>query len=197
MSTASGQPDVQAKVSSVLERFKIFPDGPLFGDEQALDRNEDVFNHEAFADTILKLLTHNQPPLSIGLFGSWGIGKSTILNILRKKIAESASSKLKFLYFNAWKYSGDSFRRQFLIEIARQIFGSNKHDEVTRIQRLNYSEVLRKEHQTGGLAAAITRAIKDAFDLKLVFKGSAVARLILGCASVLLCVAASSVVSRW
>jgi hypothetical protein len=138
------QANPENRASSVLEKFIIFKDQPLFaGDEGS---NHDAFNHEAFAETILKLLTRNTPPLSIGLFGSWGIGKSTIINILRRKIRETRSDTLKDIYFNAWKYSGDSFRRQFLIEVARQVYGDD-HEEVRRIQQLNYSEVLKQSHQ--------------------------------------------------
>jgi hypothetical protein len=183
----------QRKAASVLERFLIFKDEPLFTGDKVGDR--DAFNHEAFAETILKLLTRNKPPLSIGLFGSWGIGKSTIINILRRKIREGQSATLKDIYFNAWKYSGDSFRRQFLIEVARQIYGDD-HDEVRRIRQLNYSEVLKKSHQRN-LSASIVQALKDAFSVKFAFRGNAVARVIIGCASVLLCVVMSSLVSRW
>jgi KAP family P-loop domain len=182
-----------ATVSSALDRFTIFTDEPLFADTRATDR--DAFNHEAFAETILKLLLRNKPPLSIGLFGGWGIGKSTIINILRAKIREKHSDTLKDIYFNAWKYSGDSFRRQFLIEVARQIYG-DEHEEVRRLQQLNYSEVLRKSHQQS-LAASLVRALKDAFSVKFAFRGSAVARVIIGCTSVLLCVVLSDLVSKW
>lgn len=181
------------EASSVLEKFLIFADEPLFMGDEVVER--DAFNHEAFAETILKLLIRNKPPLSIGLFGSWGIGKSTIINILRRKIRKEQNAKLKDIYFNAWKYSGDSFRRQFLIEVARQIYGEH-HDEVRRIRQLNYSEVLKKSHQQN-LSASIVRALKDAFSVKFAFRGNAVARVIIGCASVLLCVALSSLVSRW
>jgi len=183
----------ERKAASVLERFLIFKDEPLFTGDEVGDR--DAFNHEAFAETILKLLTRNKPPLSIGLFGSWVIGKSTIINILRRKIREGQSATLKDIYFNAWKYSGDSFRRQFLIEVARQIYGDD-HDELRRIRQLNYSEVLKKSHQRN-LSTSIVQALKDAFSVKFAFRGNAVARVIIGCASVLLCVVVSSLVSRW
>lgn len=181
------------KTQSVLESFLIFTDEPLFANVGIPDH--DAFNHEAFAETILKLLIRNKPPLSIGLFGSWGIGKSSIVNILRRKIRETQGATLKDIYFNAWKYSGDSFRRQFLIEVARQVYGDD-HDEVRRIQQLNYSEVLKRSHQRN-LAASIAQGLRDAFSMKFAFRGSAVARMIIGCVSVLSCTAVSAIVSRW
>jgi hypothetical protein len=190
-----GKSPEQKEVLSVLERFQIFPDVPLFGSGEAVNSSSDAFNHEAFAETIFRLLTLNKPPLSIGLFGSWGIGKSTIINILRTKIANNPTTPLKLIYFNAWKYSGDSFRRQFLIEVAKQIFGDD-HDEVLRIQQLNHSEVLKKSHQRS-LAVTIAQALKDAFSVKIALRGDAVARLVIGCTSVIACAVLSTLASRW
>jgi predicted KAP-like P-loop ATPase len=106
---------------TALEKLPVLRDEALFGGSESFDPSLDVFNHEAYARAILKILIENKLPLSMGLFGPWGIGKSTIVSILFKLIAQERTKKLKPIYFNAWKYSGDSFRRQFLIEVAKQI----------------------------------------------------------------------------
>jgi len=38
------------------------------------------------------------------------------------KIKEKRSQDLIPVYFNAWKYSGDSFRREFLLAVVSEIF---------------------------------------------------------------------------
>lgn len=124
-----------------LGRLLVLNDEPLFGKDAPFQADLDVFNHAAFAAALLKLLKENAPPLSVGLFGRWGIGKSTVINILFRWISESESTSFKQIYFNAWKYSGDSFRRQFLIEVAKQIYGSASHPQVKRLEQLNYTEV--------------------------------------------------------
>lgn len=103
-----------------LSSLQMLRDEPLFGD--AFDSDKDVFNHEAYAKAILDVIEKNDPPFTIGLFGPWGIGKSTIVNILFRLARRSAKKALRPIYFNAWKYSGDTFRRQFLIEIAKQVY---------------------------------------------------------------------------
>jgi hypothetical protein len=112
------------------------------------EASADPFAYEAFAQALLDVLEGNDPPLSIGLFGPWGIGKSTIVNILFSKIRAESGSSLFPIYFNAWKYSGDSFRRQFLVEVAATVYGSRKHKEVQRLERLNYTDVLAKQPDT-------------------------------------------------
>lgn len=180
---------------SALGTLTVFKDEPLFSEDDEFDRASDAFNHAAFAETILKLIKQNQPPLSIGLFGAWGIGKSTIINILFKKIEQQESGSLKPIYFNAWKYSADSFRRQFLIEVARQIYGDG-HDKVTRLEQLNYTDVLKQSHQKN-LAASLVQGLKDAFDVKFAFRGTAVARFVIGCASLLVGVAIAALIATY
>jgi len=58
----------------------VIKDLSLFDKEY--DEKLDSFHHKAYAETLVKLIESNKPPLSIGLFGPWGIGKSTILNIV-------------------------------------------------------------------------------------------------------------------
>ena len=95
----------------------IIKDLSLF--EEGYDEQLDSFHHKAYAETIIKLIKSNEPPLSIGLFGSWGAGKSSILNIVK---GEAKNKDFVYVYFNAWKYAGDSFRRQFLLNAIEELF---------------------------------------------------------------------------
>jgi len=61
---------------------------------------------QAFADLISAKET--DPPLTIGIFGSWGIGKTFLLkNIIRriKGSADKYETKVYTVEFNAWEYS--------------------------------------------------------------------------------------------
>lgn len=178
----------QSPINSLL----VFKDQPLFANSNTEDE-ADAFNHAAFADTILELIKRNEPPLSIGLFGAWGIGKSTIINILFGKIREHESASFKPIYFNAWKYSGDSFRRQFLIEVARQVYGKD-HDEVFRLVQLNYADVLKQQHQKG-LGKTLTQALRKTMDLRFALRETAIFRFLLGCISLLIVVAIAALIS--
>jgi hypothetical protein len=54
MPDVPGNKAAERKAASVLERFLIFKDEPLFTGDKVGDR--DAFNHEAFAETILNCL---------------------------------------------------------------------------------------------------------------------------------------------
>ncbi|RYE56529.1 MAG: hypothetical protein EOP48_07790, partial [Sphingobacteriales bacterium] len=96
----------------------------------------DLLNTKVYADT-LKELIENSPanePLTIGLFGSWGAGKSSIINTLFKELSpeqpqpkgsdkavkikqETATPGVALVMYDAWKYVNDSFRRTFLLTL--------------------------------------------------------------------------------
>ena len=168
----------------------VLRDNPLFS-SSPYESTSDTFAYETFAGALKDVLDHNDPPLSIGLFGSWGIGKSTIINILFDKIRSEGDSRLFPIYFNAWKYSGDSFRRQFLLEVAVAVYGSRSHEKVKRLERLNYTDVLMDRPETSWL-----EELKQIVTGKVIrTRRSGMVRLILGLFLIITGVGLSAVAS--
>lgn len=64
---------------------------------------------DAFADLIAS--PHTKPPLTIGIFGSWGMGKSFLLKHIddeicaRQRADPATRPKVHVVRFNAWEYS--------------------------------------------------------------------------------------------
>lgn len=98
---------------------KLLPDEPAVVDSFGA--------HERIAGTLATLIETSEGGKSIRLDGAWGAGKSTVVQILRKLLAEKHASMkggnsapLVFLY-DAWVHSGDGLRRAFLEELARNL----------------------------------------------------------------------------
>jgi len=144
-------------------KCQLLKDAPKFGEGEDFTKDEDYFNHESYADTLLNTITSNEPPLSIGLFGSWGVGKSTIINILFRKLNAITDGRYVPVVFNAWKYQGDEFRRQFLLSVAEKIYKKDidRKNKVGYLQRLNYTSILKET--TEDLATALKDAIASLF----------------------------------
>jgi len=99
-----------------LEKIIFFSDQPI-----AADKEQDIrFGHLDIADNLRKIILNCPSPFTIGLFGRWGSGKTTILNVLRKKLQDN-EDKIAVVNFDVWKYVGDSLRRTFLKEIVKQL----------------------------------------------------------------------------
>lgn len=76
--------------------------------------------HQKIADRLFDLITKpDTKGLTIGLEGSWGSGKSTVVNLLRKKLEETHEAFV--FYIDSWVHEGDYLRRAFLEGFVEQL----------------------------------------------------------------------------
>lgn len=83
------------------------------------DVKYDFFNHEDLSNEIAELLLNDkfEPPYNIALIGKWGLGKTSLLNLLKRKI----SSTCKVIPINAWKYEKEDLKKVYLKELYNAI----------------------------------------------------------------------------
>lgn len=75
----------------------------------------DLLNYEAVATTVADLLKDSRElPLTIGIHGDWGAGKSSVLRMIEK--AASADKDVACLWFNGWTFQGFDDAKTVLIE---------------------------------------------------------------------------------
>ena len=80
----------------------------------------DLLHTKCYADILLQSVKDapKGEPYTIGLFGEWGSGKSSVIKTMAESVPLDVElKKTKVVYYDAWKYSGDSFRRMFLYEL--------------------------------------------------------------------------------
>lgn len=95
----------------------VTPHAPFLTDEPD-PLSSDAFGHGDYADALHSIVTDSSPPLAVGLFGPWGVGKSSIIGALQGRLDGSGTA---FVYFDAWRYEEDSLRRQFLLDVASDL----------------------------------------------------------------------------
>jgi KAP family P-loop domain. len=72
---------------------------------------------------------------TIGLFGEWGLGKSSIIETTKK---DFENTDTLFITYDSWKYSNDNFRRTFLTHIFQKL---NPKKDIEEIQELMYTGI--------------------------------------------------------
>ncbi len=85
------------------------------------ETERDFLNFTAVADTVAEIIVQAQGrPISIGVSGAWGVGKSSMIKLVRRALeqrAEGRRSEFVFVEFNAWLYQGYDDARAALMEV--------------------------------------------------------------------------------
>src|SRR4030042_1415196 len=93
---------------------------------------EDAIGHyQIIADQLFETLHCNlEKPFVIGLFGSWGIGKSSIIEMLEDRCKKEKTRKTKVVVVDAWRKEKSIFNRQFLKKLGKELLKKSDYDEV-------------------------------------------------------------------
>ena len=83
-------------------------------------KEQDRFSHAAYVNLLVTTVDELTPPFTLGVFGSWGVGKSSIVNELSNRLAQN-DSKTKAVTIDVWKYRDNSLRRQFLYDLQQDL----------------------------------------------------------------------------
>jgi hypothetical protein len=113
--------------------------------EKSLSPENDFLKTSVYARTLKKIID-NSPKnevFTIGLFGNWGAGKSSIIETAKKQY-ENDKSKVKFITYDAWKYANDSFRRMFLLKVQEEL-RLEQTPEMERFYQSENAEVKQKQ----------------------------------------------------
>jgi predicted KAP-like P-loop ATPase len=72
----------------------------LFIDEPQIGKL--VLDFENYVNTVCGFILNSEPKFSIGIFGSWGTGKTTLLRNIKDRLERSYSCSC--VEFDAWQY---------------------------------------------------------------------------------------------
>src|ERR1700761_5060831 len=75
----------------------------------------DLLNYEAIAKTVIKLIRANtKTPVTIGVHGDWGAGKSSVLRMTKAVLEKD--ERVICLWFNGWAFEGFEDAKTVVIE---------------------------------------------------------------------------------
>ena len=71
------------------------------------ESSDDFLNFTELADQVATLATTpGLLPISIGVFGGWGTGKSTVLKLVEGRLPKDVDGAPLVVHFDAWLYQG-------------------------------------------------------------------------------------------
>ncbi|WP_155008751.1 P-loop NTPase fold protein [Priestia megaterium] len=87
----------------------------------------DMLSYQPYAELLRDIaLSERVNPLTIGLFGNWGSGKSTIVNLIEDRIKQEDNTKITSVFVNAWMFEGYDDAKTALMEVILRTLEENK-----------------------------------------------------------------------
>ncbi len=113
--------------------------------ERVLNSTNDLLKTGVYAENLVKVIenTPKDKAFTIGVFGGWGTGKSSIIKTAQESI-ENKHKDIKFITYDAWKYANDSFRRMFLLKVQQEL----NMQPTPEMDRFYQSEIAEAEPKT-------------------------------------------------
>jgi len=95
------------------------------------ETSEDLLGFKVHADLIIDVIKDETIlPVTVGVFGDWGSGKSSILQIVNSELSGNDKDELKdgtlVLYFNGWVFEGYDDAKAALLESIVKQFSEHK-----------------------------------------------------------------------
>ena len=135
--------DTHARIINMNKMF--------FTDEPINDLNDDLLSRSKFANELAKsfLSYHDTYPLCVGLYGPWGSGKTSLLNLIINSIENNQQGFTKeenpiILKFNPWNYtSTNQLFEQYFMMLSNQL-SSSANKKLRAISKMinEYSSIL-------------------------------------------------------
>lgn len=108
--------------------------------DQPADR--DRLNFDPYAKTLADIIGDpaTRTPLTIGVFGGWGRGKTSLMRMVERRLREEAASDFPVhtVWFNAWLYSREeALWRALIARVVREVRGFDlAEDQLAALETL-------------------------------------------------------------
>lgn len=148
------------KVQNEAER----PEEQLQDDSPIDNVNQDRFGRTQFVQNLAKaLITETKQKTKskvIALTGKWGVGKSSVINMVKDEIKKSENKNLYVLDFNPWQFTdSDDLIKPFLEELYLAIDGEKGKVKNIRKVIANYYKSFNTENIKMNFSDLITAII--------------------------------------
>ncbi|MCH9033818.1 MAG: hypothetical protein IID42_04865 [Planctomycetes bacterium] len=104
----------------MAEKKKVkFEPLALIGDEPVSTLADDRLSLRNFAETVAAVSLGTEGPFTIGVFGRWGHGKTSLLRLAQSIVDDQRKDNVTTAWFNAWQYEHtDDIRAGLAHEVA-------------------------------------------------------------------------------
>ncbi len=97
-----------------------------WNDQPILTTEQDRFDFADYAEALSRIVLTGSTPLTIGIFGPWGYGKTSLMRLIAASLTgrRTAGHRLaRIIWFNAWQYERDqgAMWRSLLLRVLEEL----------------------------------------------------------------------------
>ncbi|WBX71745.1 KAP family P-loop NTPase fold protein [Tenacibaculum retecalamus] len=140
----------------------------------------DLFNFKHYAKKVQKIIqnnSNNSEPLTIGIYGKWGEGKTSFLNLVENKIDLGKKGKgqkgvLKY-HFNPWRYSTEEeMLFDFFDGLSKMMFVNKENEILQKVgkQLLKYSKYAKAIKVSASAGLSPSNKVSATLDISEIMK---------------------------
>lgn len=143
-------------------------------DKPKESQQSDLLEIERYTDGLIKFIQSAATPITIGVQGEWGSGKTSLLNTIREELCDRAGANNFGIWINTWEYSllshPDETLIKIIINLINQIgvMSNNKSEEsfqrVLSISRKLLSGASKSSSTIGAVASAANAVLNEGYN---------------------------------
>jgi predicted KAP-like P-loop ATPase len=130
-----------------------------------IDARQDFLNYGESALLVVDIIKDARMlPASVGVFGSWGTGKSTLLNIIEEELKQQSPEGVIVVRFDAWLYQGYDDAKTALMDVIADalIAEAGRIENASLVERAKAFAKRVKWFRVAGFAAEAAAALAGA-----------------------------------
>lgn len=144
--TPSPLPPVSTDPRSLAQILEARPPRPMLSDDEATV--DDRFGTQEIAERMAPLVRQADPPFTISISGSWGVGKTTLTKRLTNLLAGptvSAADKVPVITVDLWTEDLGDLRRTLALEVGAALrdHGGRSPEDALREEAKDFDEKAR------------------------------------------------------
>ena len=95
--------------SSASNKISIITDEPI----------TNAPDFDKYSGTLSNIIVNSVPRFTVGIYGGWGTGKTTIMQMIQNHLDEKYKNDIITIWFDAWRYEYEEFSA--LVPLVRTI----------------------------------------------------------------------------
>jgi len=140
--------------------------------DKAKEANQgDLLEIEKYTDGLVRFIETSATPITIGIQGEWGSGKTSLLNTIRDELCDKEGAKHYPVWLNTWEYSLLSEPDETLVKIIIGLIDQiglltkkSSEDSFKKVSSIGKS-LLSRASKAGGVIGMAAGVASDAVDM--------------------------------